>query len=201
MKLKSIPKIKIGFLKNIPFSKFPHFLRVFPARLFVLGLQTTLWLFLYLCLLFNLLNNYLVKTDEEKTLRLSIMKNPKEARFHEKLGEYYLSINKEEAEKEYTLAQEYYLLSEPQKNNVLGVQTSPWERWTEIATKREKLKQQVEYWEKIHRRLPNYLFAITKLTTLNYQLGDKEKAKDYLEIASKEDPVNQIALEMAERLK
>lgn len=201
MKIKLPLKVKINFSKNVFFLKFPYFIRKFNATFITRGFKYALWIFLYICILTNLLASQLFKPDAEKSLRNELMKSPKEVSLHEKLGQYYLTINEKEAQKEYILAQKYYLLSEQQKNNVLGTQTSPWQRWTEAVTKREKLKRQVEYWEKIHRKLPSYVYAALKLATLNYQLGNKEKAKDYLEIALKEDPVNQMALEMAERLK
>lgn len=199
MKLKLIPKVNLG--KFLPLPKFPHFKRKFNATPLILVLKYSLWTFIYVCVLTNLLTSQLFEADEEKSLRLSILKNPKQASLHEKLGQYYLSRNKKEAQKEYELAQNYYTLLEPQTNNVLGAQISPREKWSKITSKREKLEQEEKYWQSVQQKLPDYIYATLKFTTLNYQLGNKEKAKEYLESALKQDPGNQMVLEITERLK
>ncbi len=56
------------------------------------------------------------------------------------------------------------------------------------TTKRDEIAKERTYWQDVVSRHPGYRDAEFKLAVLSYQLGEKEKAKEYLNEALTIDP-------------
>ncbi len=153
-------------------------------------------------IILNLAQNGFFKADEEKKLRFSLMKNPKESATHEKLGQYYLPTDEEAAKREYLLAQEYFPAGEKSEDKtVLGSKSGPWQTWQNLIVKKHNQANEISYWEKVTETSSLYLYAYLKLAQLNLEKGNTPKAKDYLETALRLDPTNQYAIELLGRIK
>ncbi len=165
-------------------KKFPHFLRIISALglLFILGLVTL-----------NLLHSRLYGFDEGKMLKQQIMSDPNESALHEKLGQYYLPFNKNEAEKEYQLASEFY--------QILGAQTTPADIWNNITTESERLENELVFWEKVNSLYPDYEYAQLKMAVINYQLGNKNQAQAIINKLLFVSPNNTEAKKIQEKIK
>lgn len=70
----------------------------------------------------------------------------------------------------------------------------------EIRQDRENIQKEVIYWEEIAANRPDYRDAFFKLTLLEYQLGNKEKAAKYLEKTLEIDPNYKPALDFRREL-
>lgn len=178
--------------------KFPHFPRKLTAALPSWQAKKVISLFLLLILLFNLGESFIFPFNEEKRLRYQLMRQPAEFGLHEKLGQYYLKVNSAAAEREYLLAEEFYRLTLPAEESS---GESPWQRWIAINLEKQKLKDEMLFWEEVCQTTPDYQYAPFKLAALYFQLGDKNKAREYLEKVREEWPTNKTILPLAERLK
>lgn len=179
---------------------FPHINRELTAGLLISVIL--------LVSILNVLQNKLFKMDNEKKLRMAIMKNPQISSSHEKLGQYYLGKSMEAAKREYLLAQEYFIPPyTSQKTNVLGSQSpparagSPWQTWQEVADKIQNLDSDIKYWENVSHAYPDYLFADLKLALLSLRKGRNEKANNYLKDIVKNDPTDRNAINLLEKLR
>lgn len=141
----------------------------------------------------NFWQNSFFKTNYEKTLRFSLLKNPSSGFLHEKLGQYFWGKDDKRAEKEFLLAQEYH--------NILGSQSPPWQTWLNFIGKKKNLDAELSYWEKVGNTYPNFLYADLKLATLNLQKGESIKAKNHLENILLKDPTYKLASQILKRIK
>ncbi|MBI3380242.1 hypothetical protein HY029_05805 [Candidatus Gottesmanbacteria bacterium] len=170
-------------------KKFPQINRKLTAGL--------LLVFFLLISVANIIQNRLFKVGGEKKLHSAIMQNPNLESLHERLGQYYLGINKESAEREYRLAQENFISSSNLSTlKVLGSQSSPWQTWQNIEAKIQNLESETSYWEKVTLIYPDYLYAELKLALLNMQRGNPQKAKNYLLTVLNKDPSNEDAIRL-----
>lgn len=189
------------FKFKFPKIKFPHIPRVKPAgNFFTLGK----FLLLFALLLIFFLNLFTIifsePTYEEKLVE-QVLQNPSSIKLHMNLGDYYFQSGREQqAEKEYTIAQELFqqnqsLQKDNQNNN------SPWWQWLRKKTAETKLRQEVAKWEKIAVDFPDYLHAKLKLAVLYYNLGEKNKAFKLVNQVIQTDPGDETAISLYEVLK
>lgn len=75
------------------------------------------------------------------------------------------------------------------------------QRQKEINFQREKIESQIKLWQDISNKFMNYKEAYFKLATLEYELGDADKAKFYLDKALYIDPNFEKARELQNILK
>lgn len=193
---------KPGFLSFIK-SVFilPHISRRITAP--VPNAKKTLVLFVILTTIFtaNLIYEYQKSPDMEKSLQQLILRNPSDSKLHEKLGGYYLTINKNAAKREFDLAQEYYSYSLTPPINILGIETQPADRFKEITDSREKIMKEIEYWEKISLFLPEYSYSTMKTAVLYYQLDDKVKTNELTKLLLWQMPGDKLVQKIVDRLK
>lgn len=178
--------------------KFPHFLRKLPANFFFSLIKNLFYPFLLLVLLLNLGQVFIFPDDEEKILRYELLKHPTEAKLHERLGYYYLGINYTAAKREYLLAEEFYRLT---LSKTTDKKESPWQRWTVISAQRERLKKEALFWDSVRQAFPDYYYAPLKLAAIHFLLGNDERAKEYIQVVLRENPTEESALHLYERLK
>ena len=57
-----------------------------------------------------------------------------------------------------------------------------------VKKERERIVSEINHWGKVVSKYSDYRDAYFKLAVLEYQLGDNEKSKKYLEKALKLDP-------------
>lgn len=177
---------------------FPHIIRRITVSLTFIKFKYFFGLFFFLLLLPNLWQNRIYPPSEEKNLRFAIIKNPTLSSLHEKLGQYYLSINEEEAKKEYLLAEEFYKEQNLSTGDpkVLGNLSSPWQTWKNIKEQKQILYKSYTYWEEVLKKFPDYQYALLKLAAINLQLGNKDNAVAQLQKLLKQSPNNKEALEL-----
>lgn len=178
--------------------KFPHFPRKLTAALPSCQAKKVISLFLLLILLFNLGESFIFPFNEEKNLRYQLLNYPQDFKLHERLGRYYLEVNNEAAEREYLLAEEFYRLASPSET---GMKESPWQKWSDIILQRQKLEQEILFWEEVRQAFPSYHYATFKLAAVHFQLGNDDKAREYIKIAREKSPTDEAILRFAERLK
>lgn len=177
-------------------KKFPHFSLKIPA-----GFGLFLLLFLVFLNLFG--ETLFLPTWErkEKKLQKMILRQPFESKLHQDLANYYLLVNSQEAEKEYLLAEKLYQAKNFSSNqNVLGATFSPFTTWQNFLKEKEKTKNEIVYWQKVKNHLPSYQYASVKLAALFLEIGEKEKAKNYLQEVLDEFPLNSLALRLRQKL-
>lgn len=170
-------------------------------------LTAGIWLILFIIVLgTNLLQSRIFSLTQEKKLRQQLLQDPAISSLHEKLGQYYLGINEKAAEREYLIAQEYYLPQEILKSaNVLGDQSppaqagSPWQTWNNLLAKKKSRENEQSYWEKITEAYPDYIYAYLKLAVLHFQKGEADKANTYLVKVLQTDPTNQTAINLQQK--
>ncbi len=164
--------------------QFPQINRKLTAAIFLLLLSLTSFL--------NLLQSRLFETSEGEKLNQAVLQNPRLSRLHQNLGQYYLGSDREAAQREYELAQEYYT-SESTPN--------PRQTWQKIEDKIRNLSQEDKYWEKVKEVYPYYLYAKLNLVIINLEKGETNKAKSYLTEVITQDPTNETAVKIWEQLK
>ncbi|MCJ7740791.1 hypothetical protein MUP32_05785 [Candidatus Microgenomates bacterium] len=160
--------------------KFPHFNRRISAVI--------LWSLLLTITGVNLHYSFFVKMDNSERLKNKILAQPFTSRFHEELGQNYLTVNEKAAEKEYQLAQLFYKVPSLSDSKTLGQQSAPAQTWNNLVSKREKIKKEAENWEKLEGVFGDYTYAKMKLAVLYYLLNDREKSTAYLKTVTKENP-------------
>lgn len=177
-------------MKRISF--FPHIYRKITATVAFLGM---------ILIIANIFSPQILEVEEEKKLQHELIFNPTSSSLHEKLAQYYLTVNAKASQREYALAQDFYQSSSPDSTNVAGIKSSPWQTWLNFVFRREKLQKEVEYWETVYNRLPDYQYASLKLAVLHYQLGEKEASRRYLESFLYQNPTHSTALSLWEKIK
>ncbi len=166
------------------FIKFPHFNRRIAAVI--------LWSLVLIIAAANLFYPVFIKPNNFGWLRDKILAQPFTGKFHEELGQNYLTINEKAAEKEYQLAQLFFQNPSLSDSKTLGQQSSPSQTWNNLISKREKIKKEAENWEKLKDSFPDYTYTKTKLAVLYYLLNDREKSAAYLKTVTKENPTVNI---------
>ena len=216
-------KSAIAFKRGKLLPQFPHILRIIAAPLQVLSFHNLFFsataVFLAANLVFPL---YLPKTGEAK-LEAEILKQPFNYSLHEKLGQIYLSVNKEAAGREYALAQEYYrnFQSPFDTTRVLGSQAvngtltteenakdenanyplSPQSRWENVLSKRKLLENEKAYWQSVILTYPQYQYAYMRLAAINLQEEDFDAAKGYIGFLTEKSPLDPYVVKLNEILK
>ena len=180
--------------------KFPHFIRKIHASPLMRIFDYFLWYLIIFLVLLNLFHTYFFPFNEEKRLQRQIIIKPFEALFHESLGQYYLVVNYQAANREYLLAQKLYEETQIAGNKVLGVQSSPAEIWANITSQKQKLGKEMDYWEIINKAFPDYLYTKAKMAALAYQLGDKNKTWQWLNLGLSESPKDELLLQLTQKL-
>lgn len=197
--LFKISKFKSPYFKAI-LAKLTHFSRGKPEEKFFKLVNSLLLIIFMGIIAINLLTDLIWDQDSEKMLRSDILTNPQGSIPHQKLGQYYLSINIEAAQREYALAEELYQHKVNTSDKVAGIESSPWQTWLNLITQKEQIGEEIKYWQIIHSSLPDYQYAILKLAIYYYQLGDKNRGKEYLETLLLKNPTSEIALQVAQKL-
>lgn len=72
--------------------------------------------------------------------------------------------------------------------------------WQGLQRERSAINQEIEFWEKIAKQYSNYRDAYFRLAVLNYKLGDRERAKDYLQNVFLIDPLFEEGRELERML-
>lgn len=129
------------------------------------------------------------------------MLSPFDSQLHEKLGRYYLEVNLQAAQREYLMAEEFYQSRIISDGKIAGIQSPPWQTFLNLIGKRDKIRKDLIYWEKVTKNFPDYQYAKLKLAVLHAQLGEKNKGKDLLEKVLRDNPTNHLALSLREKLK
>lgn len=186
----------------MPFEiKFPHFIRKIHASPFMRIFDYFLWYLVIFLVLLNLFHTYFFPFNEEKRLQRQIIIKPFEALFHEELGRYYLAVNYQAANREYLLAQKLYEETTFAENKVLGMQSPPAEIWASVTSEKQKLEKELDFWEKINKAFPDYLYTKAKMAAIAYQLGDKDKTQKWLDLGLHESPKDVLLLQLTQELK
>lgn len=175
--------------------QFPHIPRIISAGYFLRPLKYLSVFLLAVIITLNLLYDLSVSGNQEKQLRQAILLSPFLGNNHERLGEYYLGQNIDEAKKEYFLAQDLFYNTNQTFDKVLGISVSPRQKWLEIESRTDKIRQEIKFWEEIKTKYPDYLYSDLKLASLNHQLGNNDLAKNYLTGLLKKSPTDKTALE------
>lgn len=72
---------------------------------------------------------------------------------------------------------------------ILGVQyVSLAQEYTVLQKERARAEEEVVFWEKVVEKYPDYRDAYFKIALLEYQLGNTQKSKDYLQKTLGLDP-------------
>lgn len=196
----SIFKIQLPFNRK-HFKKFPHIKRSISA-LIPTGMVKSFFLFCLLTItVINLFYSFFSNPTIEENLKLSLMLNPQNSSLHERLGQYYVGINSQAAQKEYQLAEIYYIRNYHENSQVLGEQSSPWQTWLNLLSQKEKIRGEIKSWEKLQSLYPDYTYIQMKLAALYYLLGEKDKSREYLQKVLIEKPLDGSALKLAKELK
>lgn len=185
----------------MPTLKFPHIIRKISASLQFPLLEHFFFIFTLILILLNIFQPFLFPSSEEKRLRLKLMQNPNSRSLHEKLGRYYLPINLSAAQREYQLAQESYSENTTKDDGVLGTQSSPLETWRNIKKQELKLTEEASYWQRMLTQFPDYQYTLLKLAAIYTQLGEKERAKEFLEELLEKSPLDETASNLIQKLK
>ncbi|MBI5452309.1 hypothetical protein HY945_02515 [Candidatus Gottesmanbacteria bacterium] len=180
--------------------QFPHNIRKISAPSHLPLIKPLFFLFFLTIITINLAHRFFFPFTEEKLLQLQIMQNPLSSSLHEKLGQYYLPVNMAEAQKEYRLAQENFRDNQTEGITVLGKQSSPKETWENIKNQRQQLLEESKYWQELLRQYPDYQYTLLKLAAIYSQLGDRERAKEYLGEVLKQSPTDETALKFLQKL-
>lgn len=175
------------------FLQFPHFPRIITVQKRYLDI--ILIAFIFFCVLINLVKETSVKSDLQK-IYAEIMRDPTNKSLHEKIAEKYLYINKEEAEREFYLAEELYQGDLKNDGNVLGLETHPWRTWQNVSLEKTKLEQEIKYWSTVKLDFPTYKYAFMKLAVLNYEISDTQKANKYIALALYDSPGDKDILDI-----
>ena len=69
-----------------------------------------------------------------------------------------------------------------------------------IRNERSELRQEIGYWEQIIIKHPDYRDGYFKLALLEYQLGEKDKARQYVEKTLTIDPNYQPAIAFQKKI-
>jgi tetratricopeptide (TPR) repeat protein len=181
-------------------SLFPHFFRNITA------LFSSVWKYFFIALLLsliviNLLHSRIFGFTKENELKIQIMAFPSESIYHERLAHYYLSVNHQASEREFALAEELLPESTYLSENILGLQSSPWQYWLKLQKEKERLRQETTYWQNIASKFPDYRYALVKLAVLHHSLGEKEESDKYLQMLLKNDPANELVLSLKDKLR
>ncbi len=180
----------------IQFNYFPHIIRRFSAHKIRLPFGKLFWLFFGATFITNIYSANFFPISEEKELQMNILKEPGKSLLHEKLGLLYLTINKNEAYKEYLLAQENFTQSLSFNNDILGTQSQPIQTWQNLESFQNNLSTEISYWDNIYKFYPEYQFALTKIGSLYIELGDYDKARKYINEVLKISPTDPTALKL-----
>ena len=193
--LKSKLKPEIHISKLFPSRLFfPHYLRIFPDSFFFKKIQPLLLMLLVILACLNFFHSAFFPLDLNKKLLLEIQQSPQDSSLHVKLGKLYLNNNKEEALKEFILADNLLKLPVNKNSNLLGAQTSVWKEWEKVQNNRNEIINKIHKWELVHFVFPDYKYVSLKLSSLHYRLGEKEKSLEYLNKIFSDDPNNKEAL-------
>lgn len=157
------------------------------ARAFKLAILIFLFLFLFL----NVHSQVFPENEKFDQAKREVLRFPFDPRTHANLAQVYLEIgNLEAAEKEFSLAK-----------SLAGILSADLRRVEETLEstkeKPKKIREEIDFWEKITEEKPDYRDAYLKLAVLNYQIGQNDETKKYLQKIFALDP----HFEPAERLK
>lgn len=180
--------------------KFPHISLIKPARCFLRFLKIFGFAFVAMFILINLLTDINLSNNEEKKLRQKILQNPFHSSPHKSYARFLLGVSVSAAKNEFALAQDLYDPAKLTENKVLGLSVSPWETWLEIENQNEKIIEEIDYWRQIKNKYPEYLYADLKLVTLNYQIGYKDLARNYLKDLLIKNPTDKNVLDLEKKL-
>lgn len=135
--------------------------------------------FIVLILITALLNFHgrvFPENEQPAVLKQAILEKPFEAKAHQALGNYFLNHNQiASARKEFKLASLFGF------RGTAGI-------FSAVNSKKESLKKEIYFWEKIIQNRPDYRDAYLKLAALYSQLRENESARDYLQKAYVIDP-------------
>ena len=99
----------------------------------------------------------------------------------EQLANFSITFNAE-------FAREQFYLTQDRTSNVLGAQNAPLLKWEKLLLQKEDIQKEINKWETIFLKHPDYRFAAVKLAVLYIQSGDKLKSKYYLDKAAVDAP-------------
>lgn len=184
-----------------PLIYFPQISRRIPTWLQNFDFKAML-LILFISLIgLNITTDSKKYSNNQKQLHFAVLRHPYSSTTHEKLGQYYLDKNREFAESEYILAQEYYL---EQKivpfADVLGQKSTPRDTWLNIEKEKEQVRSQIEYWYKIQEKYPDYSYSLLKQASLYYVLDEKLTSKGLLERVLITNPNDKTAVSLLRKL-
>lgn len=158
---------------------FPHFFRINPAPVILRYTAFGLWITVLVLIVFNITFDVFY-SGIEKTLRLQVLKKDDVSSL-EHLANFSIPYNAE-------FAREQFFLAQDRTSNVLGVQNSPLLRWEKLLLQKEDIEKEIDKWETIFLKHPDYRYAAVKLAALYLQRGDKLKSTYYLDKAATDSP-------------
>ena len=141
-----------------------------------------LWGVLLIVTLLNYHTQLFPENEQLTKLKLQTLKKPTNYLAYINLGLY---LDKHGLTKEalanFQIAQTFYNFygdSRFDSNRVLGEQTSPFSIYQELLSQRQKIDQEVEYWNQVTIEKPQYRDAYLQLGIGYYRLGLIEKTKE-----------------------
>jgi hypothetical protein len=161
---------------------FPHNTRKYTAWSAVI-----ITLLIVLNIFFVLANIILADNQKniEASIKQDILKNPLNPKNYERLAQVYFNDDKIAAKNEYLLAEELF---QNINENVLGINVSPWQNWLELNNDKNKMIQELLYWQNISKNFPDYYYSRLKLTNLYFKLGMKNEFDKSLNSLKVEKP-------------
>lgn len=177
----------------------PHFSHIFPAWP---RIKLLIWIIVLIVFALNVVYSLIPPNTEEKRLRLNVMKNPFSVLPHQNLANYYLNSNLDEAEYEFSLAENYYksVLSSSNNTNFLGAESSPLTTWNNLINYKENIIEELTAWKKLMEKYPQYEYIQLKISALYYQAGEYEEAKLILQKLLRQNPTLDSALLLYSKL-
>jgi len=202
--LNKIPQIPFQFFKknlnHLHSLKFPHINRIINATLWSKQIKIFICLFLITAISVNCIYEVLNNKNDLQHLNYKIMADPYNSHLHEELAQQYLKINETISEKEYFLADELSRKSMAERQNVLGISSSPWQAWLKIKSQKAKIETEIIYWDEVKSSLPDYQYAYLKLAYDYFLLNDYDKSRNYLNQAVQRNPVDENTLNLTKIL-
>lgn len=176
------------------FKKFPQINRiitavilpqvVFVLKTAVIGLIVVICLFSFHTVLFP-------ENQEYIKLKVNSLHNPADPASLTALALYLTNHGLiSEADKNFALAQIYYLSKEKQNSEqkILGEQTSPLSLYQQIRKEQQAKLEQLNYWQEIVKQKPLYRDAYLQIGLLTYCLGRFPESQAAFKKAIEVDP-------------
>lgn len=169
-----------NFLKNTA-----KFLRGFHRclKLFLsVSFKILLLSFILLAVFLNLHLVFFPENEKIDRAKKEVLSSPFNPAAHLNLAKAYLELGDlKAAEEEFSLAKSLTSSDSPNLNNMEAA-------LNQAKEEPKMIRQEISFWEEVIQKKADYRDAYFRLAVLNYQIGQKEEAKRYLERTLELDP-------------